>query len=123
MSDKVKCNRAEVCGVTGCHHYHEHFNGIMCDQSCPENPAAKCLSSLSSLSRNGFNDYTVIIISYKYYSFFVGYVSAESMIEDGRLGVDRAEGETGISDYECSTIFEGCVKQPCESLNKIFDWR
>jgi hypothetical protein len=67
-------------------------------------------------------DYTVVIVSFDNVSYFISWVSAESVDEARKLGVDYAQQETGIPDYECIACFGGCLKLTHTS-DQVFDWR
>jgi hypothetical protein len=66
-------------------------------------------------------DFTVVIASFAYASYFIAYISAPDMQQAEAWGVGRADAETGVPEYECLAVFDGCVEQSCSV--KIFDWR
>ena len=66
-------------------------------------------------------EYTVVVVSFEYCSYFNCWVSAESPEKAGEKACDYADGETGIPGYETLAIFEGCQKNLASG--KIFDWR
>lgn len=70
-------------------------------------------------------DYTVIIVSFDFCSFFIAYVSAESADKAREKGVYFADGETGVPGYECIACFDGILEQSKQPNNTdvIFDWR
>ena len=67
-------------------------------------------------------DYTVFIVSFAYFSFFLAHIKADSVEDAMAKGVDRADAETGVPEYECLACFDGAITQP-ESPYKIYDWR
>lgn len=67
-------------------------------------------------------EYTVIIVSYEYESYFCAYISAKNVEEAKIKGVKFATEETGIPNYRWLACFDGLAEQAdmCEIL---YDWR